>query len=146
MNNSIDIFKQAQETRRRLQEEARSIGINEEYISLLVDSFYARVRQHPELGPVFEKAIGDAWAEHMPKMKAFWSSVVLRTGAYGGKPMVVHKALTDARPEHFAIWLTLFEETLRATSPNEQVTKAFLDGAKQMAVRLQAGMFASSNQ
>lgn len=143
-DSSIEIYRLAQENRRRLQEEARSIGIDETYISILVDSFYDRVRKHPDLGPIFEEAIGDHWAEHMPKMKAFWASVVLRTGAYGGKPMLVHKALTNARPEHFAIWLSLFEETLKETAPNAAVAKAFLDAANQMSVRLKAGMFASS--
>lgn len=49
----------------------------------LVDAFYARVRADIALGPIFNDAIGD-WPEHLEKLAAFWSSVMLTSGRYKG--------------------------------------------------------------
>src|SRR5688500_2760343 len=58
-------------------------GITEERLQALVDLFYARVRRDPMIGPVFNRAIHD-WAEHLDKLQAFWSSVMLTSGRYKG--------------------------------------------------------------
>ena len=131
----------ALETRRRLHEEARAIGVSEEYISLLVDSFYEKVRGHPELGPVFNDLIQDNWPRHLARMKIFWSSIALRTGAYEGNPMPIHKALTNAKPEHFTIWLELFKQTLSETAPTPDVIDYFMAFANSMGKRLSTAMF-----
>ncbi|GGN52418.1 hypothetical protein GCM10011349_25940 [Novosphingobium indicum] len=60
--------------------------INEEGLSALVEAFYARVRVDEELGPLFNDAIAD-WPEHLEKLCAFWSSVMLTTGRYKGQPV-----------------------------------------------------------
>lgn len=131
----------ALETRRKLQEEARAMGVTEEYISLLVDKFYDKVRAHPELGPVFNDVILDNWPEHLHKMKLFWNSIALRTGTYSGNPMPIHKALTEAKPEHFGIWLTLWDQTLQETAPQPQVVEYFMGFANVMGERLSKAMF-----
>ncbi|HWU48789.1 MAG TPA: group III truncated hemoglobin, partial [Asticcacaulis sp.] len=79
----------ALEARRKIREDAAAIGVDEAFISKLVDEFYARVRLHPQLGPVFEAAVED-WPEHLAKLKLFWSSVALNAGVYTGRPMQVH--------------------------------------------------------
>jgi truncated hemoglobin YjbI len=55
--------------------------LTEASIVRLVDAFYAKVRRDPQLGPVFDRAIGaDSWPAHLDKMYGFWSSVMLTTG------------------------------------------------------------------
>lgn len=58
-------------------------ALNDEGLSRLVDAFYARVRSDEELGPIFNDAISD-WPEHLEKLAAFWSSVMLTSGRYKG--------------------------------------------------------------
>lgn len=85
--------------------------INEETLGALVNAFYAKVRRDPELGPVFNAAIDD-WPEHLEKLRAFWSSVMLTTGRYKGNPMAAHVKLGDAiELAMFQRWLALWRET-----------------------------------
>ena len=139
--NPLDAFNMAQQIRLGLQNEYRGLGINEEYISTLVDQFYTKVRANPDLGPIFGSRIGDHWEPHLAKMKTFWGSVMLRTGAYGGKPMQVHVGVKEAKPEHFQTWIKLFNETLNETAPNDKVVELFMERALQMSDRLQSVMF-----
>ena len=68
--------------------------IKEDSIVTLVDAFYARVRRHPALGPVFDAAIAEEeLAERLETMQRFWSSVMLTTGRYSGNPVAVHRTI-----------------------------------------------------
>ncbi len=127
--------------RAKAEAEAREMGINEELISNLVDSFYSNIQENEELGPIFEKVVQGNWGPHLEKMKDFWSSVVLYSGKYHGRPMPIHKRLTDVNPQHFGLWLSLFNQTLKEVSPSENVTQHFMLKAEQIAGSLQAGMF-----
>jgi len=133
--------RSAEERRREIQAEAAALGIDEAYVSELVDTFYARIRAHPVLGPVFEDAIGERWDEHLPKMKAFWSSVAMSTGRYSGKPVPAHVKLTSVTPGHFDIWLGLFEQTLRDTARTPQAVPYFMERATRIAESLKLAMF-----
>lgn len=117
------------------------LQVSEETISQLVEEFYVKVRAHPELGPYFNDIIKDHWPEHLEIMKQFWSSIALGTGAYRGHPMPIHRALPNAKPEHFTIWLQLFEETLGEVAPNGQVGAFFMGKARIMGERLSRAMF-----
>lgn len=86
-------------------------GIDDVVIERLVHEFYARVRSDPLLGPVFAERITD-WTPHLERMRAFWSSVVLMTGRYHGRPMPAHATLPITEL-HFTRWLALFEATAR---------------------------------
>jgi hemoglobin len=92
----------------------RLASVNEATIRTLVYGFYGRIRDDTELGPIFNREIEEErWPEHLEKMCAFWSSVLLRTSRYGGRPLPPHlrlKALNDA---HFQRWLNLFIEAAR---------------------------------
>ncbi|KIC09112.1 globin family protein [Leisingera sp. ANG-M1] len=79
-------------------------------ISRLVTVFYARIRQHEELGPVFDAAVAD-WPAHEAKIAAFWRGAILREEGYSGNPMQMHLANTAILPEHFPLWLDLFRDT-----------------------------------
>jgi hemoglobin len=113
--------------------------VTEDAIARLVDAFYAKVREDPRLGPIFVGAIGDdGWADHLATLRDFWSSVVLKTGRYGGKPHLVHRDL-DLCPEHFERWLALFEMTAREVCPGE-AAGFFVDRAHRIADSLMMGL------
>lgn len=83
-------------------------------VDRMMTAFYAAIRRHEVLGPVFRAHIGEsaeAWAAHEEKIGRFWKNAILREGGYSGSPMQVHRAAPDILPEHFALWLDLFDET-----------------------------------
>jgi hemoglobin len=84
-------------------------AITEAEIATLVDSFYAKVREDPEIGPVFNQAVQN-WDAHLTLLKDFWSTVLLTSGRYKGNPLLAHFRL-PLEDGHFARWLTLFAET-----------------------------------
>ncbi|MCH2165278.1 MAG: group III truncated hemoglobin [Marinovum sp.] len=84
-------------------------------IDQVVVLFYARVRQHPVIGPLFMEAVGTGdseWAEHEAKIASFWRNAMMIDREYQGNPMRIHIANDAIQPEHFPIWLGLFHETL----------------------------------
>lgn len=114
-----------------------SAAIDEEMIGRLVSTFYSCVQADPVLAPVFADHIED-WDTHIERMCDFWSSVILRTGLYHGRPMAVHAPLpvTDV---HFRRWLALFEMVARKTCP-AVAAEHFLDRAQRIATSLQYGV------
>ncbi|APG48163.1 group III truncated hemoglobin [Phaeobacter porticola] len=90
--------------------------ITAEQIAYVVDVFYARVRVHQVLGPVFSAHVED-WPEHEEKITRFWCNAILREKCYSGNPMRVHVSRPDVKAEHFPIWLGLFHEVLQAELP-----------------------------
>src|SRR3546814_17159890 len=91
--------------------------IDEQELERLVALFYARVRADEELGPIFNDAIDD-WPEHLEKLVAFWSSVVLTSGRYKGNPMAAHLKNRDRiTPALFDRWLGLWNMTTAEVMP-----------------------------
>ena len=114
--------------------------MNEKQLAVLVDRFYAKVREDEVLGPVFNGAIAD-WPEHLEKLSAFWSSVMLTTGRYKGQPMVAHmKHKATIEPAMFDRWLDLWRETARETL-NKTAAAAIIVKAERIAESLQLGLF-----
>ena len=128
--------------REEILQKATAIGITPDYISTLVDSFYDSIREHEILGPVFNNAIGDNWAPHLSRMKAFWASVTLNAGLYSGKPVPAHrKHIETIQSEHFDIWLGLFRQTLEDTAPTPECTEYFMVRADRIANSLKLALF-----
>ncbi|RMG25188.1 MAG: group III truncated hemoglobin [Bacteroidetes bacterium] len=94
-----------------------------EDVKLLVNSFYARVRQDELLADIFNSVIGDKWDEHLPKMYRFWQTVLLGEHTYFGSPFLPHAKL-PVEEQHFARWLSLFEETLDTHFEGEKAEEA----------------------
>jgi hemoglobin len=117
-------------------------GVTEPMIRDLVHAFYAKVRRDPELGPIFEAAIGGAWDEHLAKLCDFWSSVLLATARFRGQPMAAHARLPGLGDAHFARWLALFEETARQICP-APAAALFEEKARMIARSLQLGLAVS---
>jgi hemoglobin len=98
------------------------------------------VRADPELGPVFNDAVHD-WPEHLDKLAAFWSSVMLTTGRYKGRPLPAHmKHKPRITPQLFERWLALWRETSDAMMP-AAAAQALQDKAARIAESLQLGLF-----
>lgn len=132
------------ERRAGIQEKAAAMGIDEAYISELVNTFYRRIREDRLLGPIFDEAIGDRWGHHLEKMKDFWASVALGAGRYSGEPIPAHKKLLEVRPRHFDLWLEMFEETLQDTAPTPEAAAYFMAHAVNIAKGLRIAMFGVS--
>lgn len=130
--------------RRRLAAEVvGNTTIDEVMIERLVHGFYARVRTDPLLGPVFDARVKN-WDEHLARMCAFWSSVVLFSGRYHGQPMAKHLPL-PVETQHFERWLAIFDETARDICP-PAATDCFIDRAHRIAASLEAGVTSVRNR
>lgn len=113
-------------------------GVTEDLIRNLVHTFYARVRQDPLLGPIFDAKVHD-WDDHLAKLCRFWSSVTLLTGTYKGRPMPVHAALPDLADRHFARWLELFAQTAADVCP-PAAAALFIDRSQRIGYSLSQGI------
>src|SRR5690606_24221913 len=82
--------------------------LDEGMIRTVVHGFYDNIRHDDLLGPVFNTRIApDAWPHHLSKMCDFWSSTLLRSGRYEGRPLPHHLAIPELGEQHFRRWLTL---------------------------------------
>ena len=120
-------------------------GVTEPMIRDLVHAFYGKVRQDTDLGPIFDRAIGDAWDAHLAKLCDFWSSVMLMTGRFAGQPMMVHARLPDVQAAHFTRWLELFEQTAGEVCPPEAAA-LFAEKAQMIGRSLQLGISAQRGE
>ncbi|MBI0169884.1 MULTISPECIES: group III truncated hemoglobin [Bartonella] len=118
------------------------IAVDEALIESVVRTFYGRVRKDHILGPIFEEHIRD-WEPHLQNMFAFWSSVMLHTNRYNGRPMPKHVVLPiDAM--HFDHWLEIFKKTVDELCLKEDA-ELFMKKATQIAHSLELGL-ASNNK
>jgi hemoglobin len=85
--------------------------ITADEIERVTEAFYAKVRSHETLGPVFALHV-KAWPIHEAKVTRFWRNAILLERSYNGNPMQIHKAAGNVHANHFPIWLALFDETL----------------------------------
>lgn len=77
----------------------------------LIERFYGRVRQDPQLGPVFNDAVAD-WDHHLGVLVEFWSGVMLGTKGFTGNPMQAHLRHAERiTSEMFGRWLKIWGET-----------------------------------
>ncbi|MBV9509716.1 MAG: group III truncated hemoglobin [Caulobacteraceae bacterium] len=106
-------------------------------IRSLVHGFYADVRADDLIGPVFEAKVDD-WDGHLAKLCDFWSSVVLMTGRFSGKPMQAHIPLPIGA-EHFERWLALFRSAAARLCP-PAAAELFVARAERIAESLQLGI------
>ena len=116
------------------------LAIDEEGLKLLVAAFYARIRVDAQLGPIFNDAIDD-WPEHLDKLAAFWSSVMLTSGRYKGQPVPAHmRHRARITPELFDRWLALWARTTDELMVPEAATILQAKAAR-IAQSLQLALF-----
>ena len=107
--------------------------LDEQMIHDVVHGFYDEIRKDDLLGPVFNGAIAPHdWARHLTKMCDFWSSLMLRSGRYDGRPLPPHLALPGLGEQHFRRWLGLFRATVQNLCPPE-VAALFMERALRIA-------------
>jgi hemoglobin len=84
-------------------------------IAVLLKHFYADVRQHQVIGPIFLEKIHD-WPAHILKITEFWARATGGPSMYAGQMPLKHLPLGLA-PEHFAAWLELWDFNCRRHLP-----------------------------
>lgn len=109
----------------------------------LVRRFYDLCHDDAVLGPFFEQTVTDFEA-HVQVVIDFWSSALLKTGRYRGNQFMAH-AKHPIQPEHFDIWLDLFEKAANETLPPAMAAEAMVK-ARQMGRSIKAGMFTVPGQ
>ncbi|MEQ8716348.1 MAG: group III truncated hemoglobin [Acidimicrobiales bacterium] len=81
----------------------------------MVRCFYRAVAQDDLLGPVFNDVAHVDWAEHLPRLTAFWCRVLFGTPGYEGNAILAHARIHERHrftDEHFRRWLDIFDETI----------------------------------
>jgi hemoglobin len=117
----------------------RHEGISEAALHNLVEHFYGQVRADPLIGPLFNETIGD-WPEHLAKLQSFWSSVMLTSGRYKGRPLPAHLKHADRINAHaFQRWLSLWKESTDALFDPPSAA-ALQDKAARIAESLALGI------
>ena len=112
--------------------------VTEPAIAALVDRFYGKVRRDPVIGPIFNNAIDD-WDDHLAKLRAFWSSVMLTSGRYKGNPMAKHMT-QPIEPPFFDRWLALWRETVGETFTPD-IAARFAEKAERIGDSLKLALF-----
>jgi hemoglobin len=81
----------------------------------LLRHFYADVRQHRVIGPIFAAQIKD-WPTHLEKIADFWSNVTGGPIRYEGAMPQKHFPL-GLQEVHFETWLDLWQQHCRMHLP-----------------------------
>jgi hemoglobin len=90
-------------------------------LEYLVRHFYADVRQHNEIGPIFIAQIAD-WPVHLAKIVDFWSNVTGGPIRYDG-PMPRKHFPLGLEARHFEAWLELWGRHCRAHLPAREAAE-----------------------
>ncbi|MBL9075138.1 group III truncated hemoglobin [Tabrizicola sp.] len=90
--------------------------ISPDQIARVVATFYAAIRQHPGLGPIFAAHVTD-WPQHEEKIARFWRNAILHERVYDGNPLAAHRDAGNVRPGMFEVWLGLFDSVLKLELP-----------------------------
>ncbi|WBU60543.1 group III truncated hemoglobin [Paracoccus albus] len=114
------------------------IELTPDQIDRVVKVFYAAIRRHEVLGPVFANHVTD-WPAHEEKIARFWRNTILFERSYDGNPMRTHIQAGDVQAAHFPVWLALFDETLRRTLP-EDLAAAWSALAHRIGAGLRMGV------
>ena len=86
----------------------------------LLVSFYAAVADDPLLAPYFASL---DMSTHMPRIVAFWSTMLFQTGRYSGSAFRPHLNMPGLRAEHFTRWVATLEYTLDARFAGQSVER-----------------------
>ncbi|MGB5665825.1 MAG: group III truncated hemoglobin [Maribacter sp.] len=89
---------------------------NREDVSLLVNTFYVKIRKDNILGPIFNSIITD-WDSHLTLLTDFWETQLFLKRKYYGNPVTAHQEVDDKMnhtitSEHFGLWLNLWFATI----------------------------------
>jgi hemoglobin len=94
---------------------ASSVQVNDlpmDALHGLLTTFYDKVALDPLLAPYF--AVVDMEA-HMPRIVAFWETLVFDAHSYSGNAFKPHLAMPGLTADHFAQWVATLEQTVDAS-------------------------------
>jgi hemoglobin len=119
----------------------------------LVREFYARAFADPMIGFLFTDIARLDLEAHVPRIAAFWETVLLGARTYGGGAFRPHAALNakvPLRAGHFERWLTIWRETVDdlfageradlAKAHAERVAHAFLRRLEELPLAAAGGL------
>ena len=107
-------------------------------VSLLVNTFYAKIRKNELLGPIFNGHIPDEkWPEHLSKLTDFWETNLFGIVKFKGNPTQKHLNVDrnlnhTVSQEHFGRWLQIWFVTIESNFCGVLANKA-KEGARRMA-------------
>ena len=114
----------------------------------LVRTFYGRALTDPIIGFLFVDVAQLDLEAHVPRITAFWETILLGAQSYGGGAFRPHAALhmkVPLRQGHFTQWLNLWERTVDELFAGERaelakaharrVAAAFLRRLEEIAPR-----------
>lgn len=107
-------------------------------IDELVTTFYREIVFDELLEPVFSEIAEVDWAEHIPVLIDYWTSILIGTDDYRGSIMGVHRHLHGLAPierAHCDRWFSLWVGCI-----DERWAGPVADRAKSHAAALMAGM------
>ena len=98
---------------------------NRDDITLLVATFYDKIRADKEIGFFFNETITN-WEEHLEKLTDFWETNLFASKKYQGNPIIAHNAVDKKFDQQitsaiFGIWLNLWFATLDELFEGENV-------------------------
>ena len=101
---------------------ARRDLADEDLHELLV-AFYDAAERDPLIARFF---VPLDMAAHMPRIVAFWSTLLFHTGRYSGNAFQPHAALEGLTDAHFERWLAVLERTVdeRFEGPTADLMKS----------------------
>lgn len=115
---------------------------NRNDISVLVNTFYSKIRGDMLLGPIFNGQIPqEEWPKHLSKLTDFWETNLFGIAKFKGNPTQKHINV-DAHLKHtidqvhFGKWLQLWFETISELYEGPRATKA-----KESARKMATGQF-----
>ncbi len=125
----------------------RKIESREE-VSLLVRTFYSKVRKDTLLGPIFNGIITD-WETHLELLTDFWETNLFYARKYFGNPMHAHievdkKVGGTINELHFGTWINLWHETIDELFEGETANIA-KNRARNMGTFIHLNIFNARN-
>ncbi|TXD73635.1 group III truncated hemoglobin [Aequorivita antarctica] len=120
-----------------------------EEVSLLVRTFYSKVRKDELLGPIFNGIITD-WEIHLELLTDFWETNLFFKRKYIGNPMHTHievdkKVGGTINELHFGTWINLWHETIDELFEGETANVA-KNRARNMGTFIHLNIFNARNQ
>lgn len=111
-------------------------------IAVIVDKFYAKIRQDQLLGSIFNRHIEETqWPAHIEKETDFWESNLFGTAGFRGNPSTKHTQVDQGlghtmSEHHFQQWLGLWFETVDELFSGEVAEKAKAAAARMAQIQL----------
>ena len=107
--------------------------MQDEDLEPMLTAFYVTLESDPLLAPYF---LAIDMRAHMPRIVAFWSTLLFRTGRYSGNAFRPHLEMPGLTAEHFARWVESLEATVDARFDGP-ITRSMKELAHRIAYSMQ---------